>query len=92
MLTLPTSATQWLQGIAAAVIGGGASAGQSWLGMSAAHSVGLNVPVLNWKALGVIMLSAATTSLLAFLAKSPIPIRTETERTTLTKTKEVTQE
>jgi len=86
MFTLPSSAKQWLQGLSAAIIGGGASAGQAWLGMSAAHSAGLAVPVLNWKSLGIIMLSAATTSMLAFLAKSPIPIST----TTVTLTKEVT--
>ena len=86
MFTLPSTATQWLQGLIAAVIGGGASAGQSWLAMSTAHAIGIDVPILNFKALGIIMLSAALASMLAFLAKSPIP--TTTKSTTLTVTQE----
>ena len=90
MLTLPTSVSQWLTGLIGGVVGGAATAGQAWIVTSAAHGLGIDIPVLNFKALGIIMLSGATTSVLAFLAKSPIPVTIQ--QTTVTVKKEVTQE
>lgn len=90
MLTLPTSVSQWLTGLIGGVVGGAATAGQSWLALSGAHAAGLDVAVPNFKALGIICMAGATTSLLAFLAKSPIPITVQ--QTTVTVKKEVTQE
>ena len=88
MITLPSSVSQWITGLIGGVIGGGATAGQAWLATSAAHGLGIDVPVLNFKALGIIMLSGATTALLAFLSKSPIPTSTQQTTISVTKTKE----
>lgn len=78
--------TVWLKGIAAAIIGGAATAGSSWAAINLAASAGAIVPTLNFKALGIIMLAGAVTNFLAFLKQSPIPTTIErTERTTITK-------
>lgn len=55
------------------IIGGAATAGSSWLAMAGAKSAGIDVPALNWKALGIILLSGAVTSALAYLKQSPVP-------------------
>lgn len=54
-------------------LGGGAGSLSAWMGMTAAKSVGIDVPVLNFKAMGVIFLSGVLTHAVAFLAKSPLP-------------------
>lgn len=64
---------KWWHGFLGGVIGGAATAGSAWLGMAGAHSVGLDVPVLNWKALGIILASGALTSAFAYLKQSPLP-------------------
>ena len=67
------SLSQWLASILAAIIGGAATAGGSWLAINAAGAAGATVPILNVKALGIIMLVGAGTNLFSFLKQSPIP-------------------
>lgn len=79
---------KWTYGLLGGIIGGAATAGTSWLAMSAAHAAGADVPMLNWKALGVILLSGALTSSLAYLKQSPLPpLEEEKEEVTVTTTK-----
>lgn len=54
-------------------IGGGATSLFNWLGMSAAKSVGVDVPALNWDAVRVMFLIGVITHGAAFLMKSPLP-------------------
>ena len=68
-----TNTTRWLYGFIAAFIGGGASAGSSWMGISIANNIGLDVPELNFNALGIIFLSSGIASGLAYLKQSPLP-------------------
>jgi hypothetical protein len=63
----------WFYGLLAGGIGGGATSLVSWFGMTAAKAVGLDVPTLNLKAMGVIFCSGALTNIAAYLAKSPLP-------------------
>lgn len=63
----------WLHGLFGGIIGGAASAGSAWLGLVAAKSVGVDVPTLNLKALGVILLTSGIASGLAYLKQSPLP-------------------
>jgi deoxyxylulose-5-phosphate synthase len=81
-------AKQWLAGLVAAVVMGAATAGGSWMAINAAGAAGATVPVLNLKALGIILLVGAGTNLFSFLKQSPIP--TSIRETTVTVTKEVT--
>lgn len=76
---------QWLAGLTAAVIGGAATAGGSWMAINAAGAAGATVPTLNVKALGIILLVGAGTNLFNFLRQSPIPSSSTTVTTTLTK-------
>lgn len=69
----------WAYTLAVTVIGGAAQAGASWLGMTGAKAAGVDVPELNLKALGVILLSAAMFNVFIFLAKSPLPKPEEIE-------------
>jgi hypothetical protein len=63
----------WLKSLGAAVIGGAATAGSSWLAMAGAQAMGANVPSLNLNSLGIILASGAITSGLAYLKQSPLP-------------------
>ena len=76
----------WLRGLFAALIGGATTAGGAWLGMAAAHAAGVDVPTLNFKALGIIMLSAGLVSAFAYLSKSPLPELVSEETTIITRT------
>ena len=64
---------RWLRGLVGGFIGGAATAGGAWVGMSAAHSAGADVPLLNIKALGIILLSGGLSSTFAYLKQSPLP-------------------
>lgn len=63
----------WLHGLVAAVIGGTASAGLTYLTMNGAAAQGLDVPVLNFKALGIILLASGLVNMFAYLKQSPLP-------------------
>jgi hypothetical protein len=65
----------WAYGLLGGAIGGAATAGSAWLGMTAAKAVGMDVPALNWKALGVILLSGALTNTFLYLKQSPLPAK-----------------
>ncbi len=76
------SLSQWLASLLAAIIGGAATAGGSWLAINAAGAAGATVPTLNVKALGIILLVGAGTNLFSFLKQSPIPTTVHTVKTT----------
>lgn len=80
----------WLRGMIAAIIGGAATAGGSWMAINAAGAAGAAVPVLNWKALGMILAVSGLINLFAYLKQSPLPVSSES--TTVTLTRETTKE
>lgn len=63
----------WIKGLLAAFIGGGASAASAWMGIAMANTVGIYIPVLDWKALGIIFLSSGVSGALMYLKQSPVP-------------------
>lgn len=63
----------WLKSLAAAFIGGGATAASAWGGFALAQSAGVDVPQLNWQALLIIFLTAGVSNALAYLKRSPLP-------------------
>lgn len=73
MLQIPRKTEQWFKALLAAVITGGANAGLGVLGIGGANAVGITVQPLNFRQLGVILLSGAVVGALAYLAKSPVP-------------------
>lgn len=63
----------WLYSLASSAIGGGATSLSTWLGMTVAKNLGVDVPVLNWHSLCVVALSGAIVSTAAYLKQSPLP-------------------
>jgi hypothetical protein len=63
----------WLHGLLAMVIGGAASAGSAWIGLAVGKASGLDVPVLNWKALGLVLLTSGLINAFLYLKQSPLP-------------------
>lgn len=78
---------KWAYGLIGGCIGGGASSLVSWLGMTAAKAAGIDVPSLNFKAMGVIFLTGVITHGVAYLAKSPLPPMEDTSFLVKTETK-----
>lgn len=74
----------WLRGLVAAFITGGATAMLGAGGIAAAHGFGVEVPVLNWKAMVIVFVAGAIPGTASYLLKSPLPeiISTETTITT----------
>jgi len=63
----------WTYGLLTAFIMGGSTSVTAWFGMTAAKGVGMDVPVLNWKSLGVIFISGAAVKFFAYLSQG-LPI------------------
>lgn len=63
----------WLRGLLAAFIGGGASALTADQGLQMAQRLGVDVPSLNLKALGIVALSAGIYNAALYLKQSPLP-------------------
>lgn len=72
-LTKLRSPRIWLHGLGAAFVGGGASALTADQGLSLAQRMGVDVPVLNLQALGIVFLSAGISSAAMYLKQSPLP-------------------
>jgi hypothetical protein len=70
----------WLYSLGASVIGGVAQAGAAWMGMVGAEQLGVTeLPSLNLKSLGVILLANLLINLFLFLKQSPLPKPEEIE-------------
>lgn len=78
----------WLYGLLAGVIGGASTAALSWAGLGAAHAAGMDVPMLNFKALGIVLISGAAPSFFAYLKQQPLPPIITSETTTTVTVKE----
>ena len=70
---IPSTWAQWAKGLYGGVMGGVANTVTVWLTMVGANSLGIDVPKLNWKALGMICVISALSHAASYLAKSPLP-------------------
>lgn len=70
---------KWLYSLGVAVIAGTSQSVVAWLGMAGASAAGIEVPSLNFKALGILMVSACLFNLFTFLKQSPLPPAEEVE-------------
>jgi hypothetical protein len=59
----------WAYGLLNACIIGGSTSVSAWLGMTAAKSIGVDVPTLNFKAVAVIFISGAAVKFFAYLSQ-----------------------
>jgi hypothetical protein len=72
----------WTYGLLNAAIMGGSTSVTAWFGMTAAKGVGMDVPVLNFKSLGVIFVSGAAVKFFAYLSQGlPILVTNDTPST-----------
>lgn len=63
----------WLRGLVAAFLSGASTALLSAIGVSGAQELGVNIPRLTFKQMGVIALVGGLVGLAAYLKQSPIP-------------------
>ncbi len=63
----------WWRSLFAAGITGAASTALSAAGIATANGLGANVPQLDLKQVGVMLLSGGVVGLLAYLKQSPVP-------------------
>ena len=63
----------WFRSLVAAVITGASSTALSALGIATANGLGVNVPRLDFKQLGIMLLSGGVIGALAYLKQSPVP-------------------
>lgn len=75
----------WTYGLLNAVVIGGSTSVSSWLGFAAAHSVGIDVPILNFKGVGIMFLAGAGVKFFAYLAQG-LPNLTQTFESASTET------
>jgi hypothetical protein len=64
-----TELETWTWGLFNSIVMGGSTSVVSWMGMAAAKGVGIDVPALNFKALGVIFISGAAAKFFAYLSQ-----------------------
>ena len=74
-----TNTQKWLKALVAAIVTGASSSGLAALGIATANGLGATVPQLDWKQLGIMLLSGGLVGALAYLKQSPVPPPDETE-------------
>ena len=86
-MRIPKGVSQWFYTLASGCIAGGAGAVVQFFSMAGAKSLGLDVPTLNIKAIGVLFIGGIFSHAAAILAKSPLPpLDFETTTLTITQT------
>jgi len=68
-----TKANMWWRALIAAVVTGASSTGLSALGIATANGLGVSVPQIDLKQLGIMLASGGVVGLLAYLKQSPVP-------------------
>lgn len=63
----------WIKLLIAAIVTGAANTGLSALGIATANGIGANVPQLDLKQLGIMLLTGGIVGALAYLKQSPVP-------------------
>lgn len=83
---MKTSERNWFRTLFGSAISAMAGAGSGFLGMNGAHGLGIDVPTLNFKSLGVLLLTSGLASIFLFLKQSPLPPDDIDTQTTITET------
>lgn len=63
----------WLWGLISGMIGGGATAALSTVGLLAGNEFDSSIPTLNFKAICIVFVSGALVSAFTYLKQSPLP-------------------
>lgn len=65
--------SSWLYSLGQAVIGGVAASGTTWLGTLIGNQIDKALPILQWKQMGIVLLTSMAFNLFFFLKQSPLP-------------------
>ena len=71
LMTLKTKV--WFKALVASLVTGASSTGLSAIGIATANGLGVNVPKLDYKQLGVMLVSGGIVGVLTYLKQSPVP-------------------
>lgn len=63
----------WFKSLIAALVTGSSSSGLAALGIATANGMGANVPQVDWKQFGIMLLSGGIVGTLTYLKQSPVP-------------------
>ena len=73
---------KWFYALGQTTIGGVAATGSAYLGTLIGNQITKDIPVLEWRSLGFVLLSSVLTNLFFFLKQSPLPQESDTQFTT----------
>lgn len=73
MITIPKKTGQWIKSLTAAIISGAVNNALGAIGITTANLVGMKIPQLDLKQMGVLMLSGGFIGMLMYLKQSPVP-------------------
>lgn len=85
---MSTRIKHWLWGLGSSLVGGAATSLTATLGAATAHGLGMDIPTLTWKQIGVVALSGAFWTTVAYLKQSPLPPEPTGNTEIITKPKE----
>lgn len=70
----------WFYNLLKSVIGGVAATGGAYIGTLVGNQITADIPVMNWKSLGFVVLFSSLSNLFFYLQKSPVPEESTTEQ------------
>lgn len=85
MFSIPRKTSQWIKALLSAIISGAVNNALGVLGIATANVVGINIQQLNFKQMGMLMLSGGFIGMLMYLKQSPVPPDSSGDTTTITK-------
>jgi hypothetical protein len=69
----------WFYNLLKSVIGGVAATGGAYIGTLVGNQITADIPVMNWKSLGFVVLFSSLSNLFFYLQKSPVPEESNTD-------------
>jgi hypothetical protein len=69
----------WFYNLVKSVIGGVAATGGAYIGTLVGNQITAEIPVMNWKSLGFVVLFSSLSNLFFYLQKSPVPEESNTD-------------
>jgi hypothetical protein len=64
---------KWFYALGQTTIGGAAATMSAWLGTLIGNQISKDIPVLDWKAMGFVLVFSIISNLFFFLKDSPLP-------------------
>ena len=71
--------SHWFYSLGKTTIGGVAATGSAYIGTLVGNQITKDIPVMDWRSLGFVLLFSTITNLFFYLSKSPLPEDTDKE-------------